>query len=119
MPSTIQGICGAGLEPQRVFSSTHQGPLTNMAPGSHPEHLFGLHALQLAQGRRVYQLDLNGHILGSNSVQSHPVFLLEVGVPESKGERGSLSELPLTPLSPPRGLDFSPQLPSSLAGRKG
>ena len=78
-----------------MFSSSPWGPLTNMAPGSHPEHLFGLLALQLAQDRWVYQLDLNGHLLGSNSVQSHPVPLLEVGVPESKGGGESLSELPL------------------------
>lgn len=71
------------------------GPLTNMAPGSHPEHLFGLQALQLIQGRWLYRPDLNGDLLGSNSVQSHSVLLLEAGIPESKGERESLSELPL------------------------
>ena len=63
------------------------GPLTNIAPGSHPEHLSGLCVLQLAQGGWVYWLDLNGHVLGGNSVQANSVLLLEVRVPESKGEK--------------------------------
>lgn len=87
MFKATQGRGGAGLEPGREFPFRPWGPLTNMAPGSHPEHLFGLHFLQFAWSSWVYQLDLNGHLLGSNSVQPHLV-LLEFRVPESKGERG-------------------------------
>lgn len=61
------------------------GPLTNIAPGSHPEHLFGLQCPQLAQlAGWVHHFDLNRYLLGSNSVQSHLEFLVEVRVPESK-----------------------------------
>lgn len=59
-------------------------PLTNIAPSSHPEHLLGLQGLQLAQRGGVHQLDLNRHLPGSNSVQTHSVFLEEVRIPESK-----------------------------------
>lgn len=118
MLNATKGIRGPGLVPE-VFSSSPWGPLTNVAPGSHPEHLLRLHALQLAQGRRVYWLDLNGHLLGSNSVQSYSVLLLEVGVPESKGERETLSELLLWPLPSSMGApDFSPQLPFHPTGRR-
>lgn len=54
MPKATQSKYYAGLDPWRVFSSSPGGPLTNIALGSHPEHLFGLHVLQLAQARWVY-----------------------------------------------------------------
>lgn len=60
------------------------GLLTNIAPGSHPEHLFGLQCLQLVQGGWVHQLDLNRHLSGSNSVQPHSIFLMKVRIPGSK-----------------------------------
>lgn len=63
-----------------------EGPLTNIAPGSHPEHPLGLCVLQLAQGGWGYRLDLNGYVLGGNSVQANAVLLLQVRVPASKGE---------------------------------
>lgn len=88
MPKATQGRGGTGLDPRREFPFRPRGLLTNIAPGSHPEHLFGLHFLQLAWSGWVYHLDLNGHFLGSNSVQPHSVPLLELRVPESKGERG-------------------------------